>query len=63
MLGGIQQTQVVECSVCGSHETTDVSKATYSGKYSDCPCCGRRVGDPSNKNYQARARRWNKEHK
>ena len=58
------------CSVCRIpsespvHRHTDMhSTAPYRGKYTDCPCCGKRVEDPRDRNYQARARRWKRKKK
>ena len=53
------------CSVCRApHDSQPElrSKAGFRSKYSDCPCCGKRVESPTDRNYQARARRWIKNH-
>lgn len=60
----VQELQQI-CNVCGSQlGGTDYQPQAYiASKYSGCPCCGRKVGNPLDRNYQARARRYIKRNK
>ena len=60
----IKQSIHLICDVCKKpYDSPFVSEPTNSkSKYSLCPCCGREVQDPKDKNYQVRARRHFKKH-
>ena len=63
----LAQTQELQqiCTVCGGQlgGIDPQPQAHFASKYSGCPCCGRKVGNPLDKNYQARARRYMKRNK